>query len=212
MVSVRNLSVKYGSKVVLDDINLSFNGGDKIAIIGKNGSGKTTFVETLMGLNKPFKGIIEISDDLKKKTKCVFQDIDYDNELTLSELLYFYSKLSGLDKIDNQIFDKYELGNVKKKKFRSLSGGEKQKFKLLLCLEFNPELIILDELTTSLDYQWRIDIIKDINNYLDIHKSAILILVSHDPKEIKKLCNKFYLVKDKKINQIDNIDAFFGNE
>lgn len=212
MVSVRNLSVKYGSKVVLDDINLSFNAGDKIAIIGKNGSGKTTFVETLMGLNKPFKGTIEISDDFKKKTKCVFQDIDYDNELTLSELLYFYSKLSGLDKVDHQIFDKYELGHVKKKKFRSLSGGEKQKFKLLLCLEFNPELIMLDELTTSLDYQWRIDIIKDINNYLDIHKSAILILVSHDPKEIKKLCNKFYLVKDKKINQIDNIDAFFGNE
>lgn len=212
MVSVKDLSVKYGSKVVLDNINLSFNGGDKIAIIGKNGSGKTTFVETLMGLNKPFKGSVEISENLKKKTKCVFQDIDYDNELTLNELLYFYSKLSGIKEVNYEIFDKYELGHVKKKKFRSLSGGEKQKFKLLLCLEFNPELIILDELTTSLDYQWRIDIVNDINNYLDNHKSAILLLVSHDPKEIKKLCNKFYLVKDKKIDQIDNIDAFFGNE
>lgn len=127
-------------------------------------------------------------------------------------MLYFYSKLSGIKEVNYEIFDKYELGDVKKKKFRSLSGGEKQKFKLLLCLEFNPELIILDELTTSLDYQWRIDIVNDINNYLNNHKSAILLLVSHDPKEIKKLCNKFYLVKDKKINQIDNIDAFFGNE
>lgn len=212
MVNVKNLSVKYGSKVVLDNINLSFSGGDKIAIIGKNGSGKTTFIETLMGLNNPFKGCVEISDNLKTKTKCVFQDIDYDNELTLNELLYFYSKLSGLAKVNYEIFDKYELGHVRKKKFRSLSGGQKQKFKLLLCLEFNPELIILDDLTTSLDYQWRIDIVNNINSYLEVHKSAILILVSHDPKEIKKLCNKFYLVKDKKIDQIDNIDAFFGNE
>lgn len=216
MISIKNLSVSFGKKVILNDVNIEIFNGDRVAIIGRNGSGKTTFIETIMGLNHHSKGSINISSDLKIKMKTVFQDIDYDSELTLSELIYFYSKLAnrkeGFSKnhLDVNVLNKYDLFHLKNKKFRHLSGGEKQKFKLLLCMEFEPELVILDELTTSLDYQWRSDITKNIKDYFDKHQNGILILVSHDPNEIKLLCNKYFLVNNQKISQIENIDLFFG--
>ncbi|WP_027119454.1 ATP-binding cassette domain-containing protein [[Mycoplasma] testudinis] len=209
MIKINNLTVKFGHRTILDDVNLQFDYGDRIAILGKNGSGKTTFIETIMGLNKPTSGSIKIAPELASHMKAVFQDIGYDAELTLKELLYFYGMISKTKKFDNSVFDKYELGHVKNKIFKQLSGGEKQKFKLLLCMEFNPSLIILDELTTSLDYQWRMDIVDKIEDYLKLNPHSILLLVSHDPVEIRALCNKYYLVKDQKINKIDDIDNLF---
>lgn len=209
MVKVENLTVKFGKLLVLDSVNFFIETGDKAAIIGRNGSGKTTFVETLMGLNKFSNGSIEISKETNHNLKSVFQDVDYDQELNLLELLYFYSRFSN-KKLDKQLLEKYELKHVAKKRFKSLSGGEKQKFKLLLCLEFNPSFLILDEISTSLDFQWRVNIVKQIKYYLNKNPNTTLILVSHDPEEIKSLCNKFFLIKDKKITSIADIDTFFG--
>lgn len=210
-----DLSVSYGKNIVLDHISFEIKQGDRIGIIGKNGAGKTTFIESLIGVSTgTINGNIYFDKEIEKNIKIVFQNYWYDSTFNLSFLYKYFCKIAGLKPTNNikELFDKYELGHCLKRKFKNLSGGEAQKFKLLMCLELQPKLIILDEITTSLDYRWRTNIITIINNYINSNYDAALIMISHDLNELKALTKQHFLIKDKKIFAISNLDYFFKND
>ncbi|WP_339035025.1 AAA family ATPase [Spiroplasma endosymbiont of Cantharis rufa] len=84
-------------------------------------------------------------------------------------------------------------------KFKKISAGQQQKFKFLIALLNKPNFLVLDEISTSLDYKWRIKIIDIIYNYVYQNNEINLLLVSHNPEEVAKICNRVIFLEKGKI-------------
>lgn len=211
-IDAQNLTIAYGKNTILENINFKVFKGEKIGIIGKNGSGKTTLVESLMGVNNAeISGQLMFYENIQKYIRAVFQEYEFDRGMSLKHIYLMYSLLTGLEpyKDVKALFKAYDLEDKLNDRFHKLSGGQKQKFKLLMCLELKPKLIILDEVTTSLDIEWRSEIFKIINAYFDLNPDCALILISHDYRELKRLTNKNYLISNKKIEEIKDLESYF---
>ncbi|ARU91921.1 ABC transporter ATP-binding protein [Spiroplasma clarkii] len=197
MIRVTNITKKYGKKVVLDNINLTIQENERIAIMGLNGSGKTTLSEIILKIFKPTSGTIEYQkQDLVRNA--TFQDGSFDNELNLTQLIDFYAAAFQVKVNKVELLTQYELLEFAKQKYSKLSGGQRQKFRFLITLMNQPNLLLLDELTTSLDYIWREKIVKLVKNFLDTNPCTLLI-VSHNKDEIAGLCNRAIVLSEGKI-------------
>ncbi|ASP28650.1 ABC transporter ATP-binding protein [Spiroplasma corruscae] len=194
MIKVSDMSKKYGKKTILKSIDLKIKEGERIAIMGLNGSGKTTLGELILKVIKPSSGTIKYKNE-KIKRNATFQDGSFDSELNLYQLIKFYSYAFGVKKDLYHLLKDFELDKVAKYKFSKLSGGQKQKFKFLITLINEPSLLLLDELTTSLDYIWRNKIVELVQKYIN-EKKCTLILVSHDIEEVSSLCDRVLFLKD----------------
>mgnify|MGYP005982420453 CR=1 FL=1 len=198
MITINNLKKTFRKYTILDIDNLVIGDNEKVAIVGKNGVGKTTLCEIIMGTQAPTSGKIETSiDDLRKNA--VFQETGFSNDVNIYSIAKFYQDIFRARDFDlDASFEKYEIADLKKRRYNRLSGGQKQKFKLLISQLNQPNLLLLDELTTSLDYEWRQKIFKILNQMSHENKATIL-LISHDPEEIGALCDRVIILKDTKI-------------
>ena len=160
LLTLQGIKVTRGGNQILDfpqDKTVRIFSGDRVGIIGENGAGTSTLINCIIG-EMPFKGKIErhfTLDDLGVQ----FQYNAYDARLKVGELVEIISdsKLSSAD-LKSEMKG-FELGPLLKKKISKLSGGERQRMTLFLVLQKNPKLLILDELTTGLDYQKRQEIL-----------------------------------------------------
>lgn len=178
----KELAVGY-DKPLISDIEFSFFGGDKLAIMGDNGSGKTTFIKTLLGKIKPYSGKICFYDNfnigylpqdglLIRSNKTV---LDYFRDLfpilTLQEV---YNTLGAFDfsrEDDEKIVD-------------NLSGGEKMRLVLSTLVEQKYDILVLDEPTNHLDMMTKEELIEAIGKY-----KGSIIIISHDRSFVDNLCN-----------------------
>ncbi|AHI52997.1 AAA family ATPase [Spiroplasma culicicola] len=152
-----------------------------------------------MGTIKPSSGSIQIEiENLRKNA--VFQLTSYGNESHILDIAKMYFDLFHSQLDLNQLFSQFELDDQKKKKFNKMSGGQQQKFKFLIALLNNPNLLLLDELTTSLDFVWRSKIIGLLKNAIE-KSEATVILVSHDKEEIAHLCDRVIYIENGKITK-----------
>ena len=160
LLTLQGIKVTREGNQILDfpqDKTVKILSGDRVGIIGENGAGKSTLINCIIG-EMPFKGKIKryfTLNDLGVQ----FQQNVYDARLKVGELVEIISdsKLSSAD-LKNKMQD-FELDPLLKKKISKLSGGERQRMTLFLVLQRNPKLLILDELTTGLDYQKRQEIL-----------------------------------------------------
>ncbi len=191
IISIQNAYKKFGSKILLEGFHLEINKGDFISFVGLNGTGKTTLAEIILGIKKLDKGdVLFYKKNIKKGA--VFQESNFNSILNIQENINFFKKIYGLKKFNSeQMLTQFNLLSEKKTKYRNLSAGQKQKFKLLIALMHNPDLVILDEISTSLDYVWKKKIIYLIKNYHN-HNNSTIILVSHNFDEIAELSSKVY--------------------
>ena len=160
LLTLQGLKVTREGNQILDfpqDKTVRIFSGDRVGIIGENGAGKSTLINCIIG-EMPFKGKIGRHFTLDN-LGVQFQYNAYDGRLKVGELVEIISdsRLSSAD-LKNEMKD-FELGPLLKKKISKLSGGERQRMALFLVLQKNPELLILDELTTGLDYQKRQEIL-----------------------------------------------------
>ncbi|AKX34097.1 ABC transporter ATP-binding protein [Spiroplasma litorale] len=197
MIKVSNVFKNYSKKIVLKNINLEIKKGEKIAIMGLNGSGKTTLAEIILKIFSPSSGEV-VYEDKNISKNATFQDINFDGELNLKQLVNFYCGAFKVKVNTSEYFKKFDLENETKQKYLKLSGGQKQKFKFLITLLNNPKLLLLDELTTSLDYLWRHKIVLLIKDYI-IKNDCTLIMVSHDIEEVSQLCDRVLLMSNGEI-------------
>lgn len=166
VISVKNLTQRYGEVLALDGIDLEIYPGELVAILGENGSGKTTLVKHFNGLLRPYSGNVTVKgldtlkrpiNELVKHTGLVFQNPD--NMLfedTVEAEIAFGLNNIGItgDKAGDAIARSLELVNLKEKQKvfpRHLSRGERQRLAVACVIAMRPELIILDEPTTGLD-------------------------------------------------------------
>lgn len=218
-IQIENLNFSYNeNKQILNNINIEVNSNDKIAIIGKTGSGKTTLVNLLCRFYELKDGTIKINGQDYKKYELsdlreqigyvmqdvvifegnVFENINYANKkVSEEEIINICKKLNLHNKIIS--LEKGYKTNLNKNK-DLLSQGEKQMINFARILVENPSMIILDEVTSSLSYENE-ELIKNAIN--EIIKGRICIIIAHRLSTIKS-CDKILLMKNGKIIEEGN--------
>ncbi len=213
-IKLKDVSFNYQNteNKILDNINLEINKGEIIGIQGESGAGKTTFIEILLGLLTPTSGKVLIDDiDINCNIKDYQNGIDYlpQNGFLLDDTIE--KNIALADDIINQdrlmkavdfaqlqyLIDKNFDGikTIIGEKGNKISGGEKQKILLARSFYLDKKIIILDEPTSSLDFNYE----KQLNNILkNFSKQKTIIIISHK-KEILKLCSKVYNFKNNSI-------------
>ncbi|OCL89322.1 ABC transporter ATP-binding protein [Arcobacter porcinus] len=190
---------------MLLDINLSIKTGEFVALSGISGSGKTTILRVLAGLENA-DGKIVVDNDIwlddkfikpvqKRDIGFVFQDYALFPNLTVIENLLFVKKDKELANYLLNLTDLYELKN---RYPSSLSGGQKQRVSLCRALMKRPRILLMDEPLSALDSYMRLKLQDEI---LALHKefNTTTIMVSHDPSEMYKLASRVLVLKEGKI-------------
>ncbi|HXA01385.1 MAG TPA: ATP-binding cassette domain-containing protein [Cytophagaceae bacterium] len=181
------------------DIALQIEQGKFISLYGKSGAGKTTLLKMLAGLIQPDKGSIKADQEIwfskerridaapqKRKIGFVFQDYALFPNMTIQENLEFVLPDKKIRKRISEILNIMGLTELSSRYPSTLSGGQQQRVALARALVREPELLLLDEPLSSLDYETRFRLQDEI---IKIHRyfSLTTILISHDPSEIYRL-------------------------
>ena len=211
-IEFRNLDFSYDNKnKIIKNLNFEINKGDKIGIIGKSGVGKSTFLDIFLGLLKPTKGSVLIDgksvDKINwgEKLGYLGQNINLIDDTLINNI--FFGRKSNKNNLTlvKEIIKKCELKELYKKlsnrsnkkigeKSLKISGGEKQRIGLARSLLSKPDILILDEPTSSLDDRTEKYIIKLLKNNFS---NQTMIIISHKKSNLD-FCNKIFLLKNGK--------------
>ncbi|NUM31249.1 MAG: ABC transporter ATP-binding protein [Bacteroidetes bacterium] len=213
MISITDLSKKYGKLKVLDNINLEFVKGDSIALIGPNGSGKTTLIKCILGMVIPQKGNIifdkkNIVNSWKYRSNIGYmpQIGRYPDNMTIGHVINMMKDIrkSETKEFDQELIQQYKLETMFDKRMSTLSGGTRQKVSASLAFLFNSEVLILDEPTAGLDPVsseiLKNKIIKERN------KGKLILITSHILSELDEIINKVIYLQDGKLKFNKSID------
>ncbi|MBT3408499.1 ABC transporter ATP-binding protein [archaeon] len=215
IIEFKDITKAFGSKKILDNVNLKISKGDIFGIIGPSGSGKSTLMKVLMGIYKPTSGsiyfkekeVLKDSNFLLKVTGLTTQENSFYYKLTVKENMHYYANLNSvqmnkkdLDVHINKILRSVNLYDSKDKLAQNISGGMKRRLDFAISLVHNPELLILDEPTTGLDPKlvdqfWKI--IKEVSK-----EGKTIIVISHIFSELEKNCNKAGILYNGKIKSV----------
>lgn len=198
LFTLENVSCGYGDQTVLKDINLSISQDDKIALLGANGNGKSTFAKLLSGHIFAQSGKMTYARKLKIAYFAQHQTELLDIEKTPYEL----AREKMLEAKEAQVYTHLASFGLEKTKadtvVEKLSGGEKSRLLLSLITIDNPHILILDEPTNHLDIVSRRALIEALNNY-----NGAVILVTHDFHIIEAVCDRLLLVENHGISSYD---------
>lgn len=159
MISIENLNKYYGRQHVLKDINLNLDAGQCVAFVGPNGCGKTTLMKSILGLVKPQSGTIlvngkDIAADPTYREHIGFmpQNSDFPENMSGRQIFRTIMQVRGYKgQLDRELYEAFRIEDIADKPTRALSGGTSQKMNAALAFLFNPDILILDEPTASLD-------------------------------------------------------------
>lgn len=212
VVEVKNLYFQYTDTPVLQGVTLTIHQGEIVALIGQNGSGKTTFVKHINGLLRPLKGEVLVDGEsikdksvaeMARKVGYVFQNPDHQIFAdSVFEEVEFGLKNLGVPEEERVNPVTHVLTQTDLLKYRdthptSLSGGEKQRLALASVLVMNPRILVLDEPTTGLDLKSSRSI---INLVKTLHsQNNTVVLVTHDMKLVAEMAHRIVILQKGKI-------------
>ncbi|WP_283272474.1 ABC transporter ATP-binding protein/permease [Spiroplasma sp. SV19] len=201
LVKVINVTKKYKSKIALNNINLVINSGDRIGIIGANGSGKSTLSEIIGGIRQATTGKVVRQENLTIGLQ--FQESRYPIGISVMDMIKYYLNTFSIAMTDNQLREllrTYQLIGMENKFVERLSGGQQQRLNILLSVVHNPDLVILDEISTGLDIEVRSEIFHFLRENI-VEKGKTMILVTHMMSEIEEFCEKYIYVHNGEIKE-----------
>lgn len=211
IVQVKHVQLAYGTVRAVWDASFSIKAGELVAVIGQNGSGKTSLTECIEGLRRPDSGQVRVfgKDPWQRRSEVyqemgvVLQEAAYPPRVRVEELCRLYAAFYERPADWNRLLAQLGLDEKRKRFVNRLSGGERQRLSVLLALMGRPKLLAMDELTTGLDPEVRRNM---WDSFANIKKSGVaILLVSHYLDEAEALADKIlYLEKGRQ--------RFFGTQ
>ena len=232
-IQVKNLTHIYSKgmpdeQLALDDVSFEIADGEKVAVIGHTGSGKSTLMQHLNGIIKPSSGSIIIGDtditdpktvmkDVRRRVGLVFQYPEYQLfEETVAKDIAFGPKNLGLseEEIDERVREAIKLvgldyDDIAERSPFELSGGQKRRVAIAGVIAMEPEILILDEPTAGLDPGAHKEILRMIEK---IHSTQnnIIIFVSHNMSDVAEMADRVLVMDEGKILMMDTPEVVFS--
>lgn len=193
MLTIRQLQVDYGGQMALKISQpVSFQRGDRIGIIGSNGAGKTTLVKAVLGLI-PYQGRI-VTELRPEQMAAHMQSNAYVNTMPVKYIMEMIlgTRISRNEKL-KKLIDFFDFASCLSKKYSALSGGQKQKFTIIMVMLQEAELTFYDEVTSGLDFETRQRLMERLVEwYAD--REDTLVIVSHYYEELELLADKLLIL------------------
>lgn len=204
-ISIQDLYMSYGSKQVLNGINIEIPRGQIIGYIGPNGAGKSTTVKILLGLLTNYKGLVKVmgedissgSIEYKKKIGYVPETAEIYDNLTAQEYLTFLGEMydMGYDEVNEKakkLMELFGIAEVYESRITSYSKGMKQKVLIIASLIHNPDVLFLDEPLSGLDAN-SVMIFKEIMSSL-VNQGKTIFYSSHIMEVVEKISDRIILI------------------
>ena len=210
-IEIKNLNKQYNNILAVKNINFKIEKGSIVGLLGPNGCGKTTTIGMILGLIKPTSGTVCINGQnienennrtkILEKVNFISPYVELPKKLTVEENLKVYGKLYGVNNLQDKILNLMKQLNLlefRKRKTGELSSGQKNRVSLAKALINDPEILLLDEPTASLD--------PDVGDYIRTYiesfaseKGTTILLASHNMNEVERLCSEVMMMKKGKI-------------
>lgn len=209
ILEVKNLTKRYGNFMAVDNISFSANEGEAVGFLGPNGAGKTTTIQMLLGITTPTSGDIKFfGKDFNKNKTEILKKINFASAFnTLLGRINVWENLlvfADLYEVKNskkkimELIDQFDAKDLLYQRYWDMSSGQKTKINLIKSLLNDPELILMDEPTASLDPDVVDKILSFIENLKKV-KNITLLYTSHNMDEITRICDKVIFLDHGKI-------------
>ncbi|MGB3459761.1 MAG: ATP-binding cassette domain-containing protein [Halobacteriota archaeon] len=204
ILDVKDLTKRFDTKIVLDNISFDVGKGVIFGLLGPNGAGKTTMIRIILDILRADHGDIDIfgrkfDDALKARIGYLPEERGLYQKITVFECLKYFAELKEVKKSEDKIdfwLHKVELYDYKSKKIEELSKGMQQKVQLVAAFIHNPELLILDEPFSGLD-PLNTKLIKDV--LVDQKREGkTIILSTHQMDQVERMCDRILLINQGK--------------
>ncbi|MCH3997078.1 MAG: ATP-binding cassette domain-containing protein [Lactobacillus amylovorus] len=198
ILDVNDLSMRFDTKTVFQDLNFKLEDGSMTALLGPNGTGKTTLIKILMGMLTPTGGSYKFSSDVKLGYVPQFRNIDSEYPLSIRAFIELNAPLFKTKKVKEQIdrqITETHLEKIQNTRMGEASGGQKQRAYLAQALLDRPNMIILDEATASLDPAAKEELMGLIKHLNQEHKITVLFVTHDIPLAKKYMSDYLYLNK-----------------
>jgi ABC-2 type transport system ATP-binding protein len=225
ILEVNNLSKEFKGKSVVNNLSFTVNKGEIVGLLGANGAGKTTTMHMLLGLIKPNDGQIKIfGQDLQKHRIKILKRMNFasayqslSHNFSIQENLNIFADIYEVEKSKERIeylLEIFEITDLRHKRMGGLSSGETTRANLCKALLNNPELLLLDEPTASLD-PYISDKVRKILIQMQTETNMTIINTSHNMIDIHELCHRILFMQKGKIiaqGSADEIMSQFDSE
>ncbi|RDU63993.1 amino acid ABC transporter ATP-binding protein [Helicobacter sp. MIT 14-3879] len=226
LLEIKNLKKTFNNHIVLNDINFSVNKGEVIVILGASGCGKSTLLRCINGLENTNGGEIIFKDkiintpktnlvEIRQKIGMVFQSYELFPHMSVIENIILapmkVEKRAKDEVLDEayRLLKRFNLLNKKDSMPRELSGGQKQRVAIIRALCNNPEILLFDEVTASLDPEMAYEVSSVI---LELAKDGMtMIIVTHEMKFAQKIASKIIFLDNGSIVETSTPSDFFSN-
>jgi ABC-2 type transport system ATP-binding protein len=213
VVSVENLTKRYGRLAAVDDVSFSIGEGEIFGIIGPNGAGKTTTVECVSGLRAPDSGAISVRglspqrdrDRIREFVGVQLQESALPPRLKVGEAVQLFASFYSNPLDPREVLEALGIEQIERVAFKNLSGGQKQRVSIALAMVGNPTIAILDELTTGLDPEARRETWALIERMRG--RGVTVILVTHFMDEAETLCDRVAFIDRGRLRALDTPEA-----
>ncbi|MBM7460205.1 ABC transporter ATP-binding protein [Rhodococcus coprophilus] len=211
VVSCRDVTRSFGDLAAVDGVSLSVEQNEVVGIIGPNGAGKTTLLNCLEGLDVPTSGSIDVlgfcpvkdAHVLAQRVGVQLQHAALLPRLKVGEALELFSSFYARPMPWRPLLETLGIAAKEKSYVAKLSGGERQRVFIALALIHDPELLFLDELTTSLDPQARLamwEVVRDIRR-----RGKTVVLTTHYMEEAEALCDRVAIINQGRLVALDTV-------
>jgi ABC-2 type transport system ATP-binding protein len=210
MIKLTGVTKRYGTKKALEEVDLELETGKLIGLIGENGSGKSTTLKLIAGLNHPTSGEITVNGE--KVTRKIASSVAYLSEL--DEYYRFFTVKQAIEFQASQFEDfdiekAYRIMDFMKldpeKKLKHLSKGNRGRVKIVLTLARNAPVVLMDEPFSGLDPMVRNSIVKGLISFVDLEKQLIMI-TTHEIMEVEHIMDEVVAIRDGNIIAHQNVD------
>ena len=210
LLSAEHLSINFGSRQLLDDVNFYLNEGDKVGVIGINGTGKSTFLKVLSGVTEPDGGTISRNPNVQ--VSFLPQNPVMQDDATVLEqvFLHFPAEFRALNEYEaKSMLNRLGLPDFEQK-VGTLSGGQRQRIAIARAMALDPDVIVCDEAVSALDVLVQDQVLRLLND-LQTEKGLSYLFITHDLAVVRQIADEVVVMQHGKLVEHATTDEVFDH-